>query len=113
MSDRSGQAIRTKLEQGINKNARHIFRNKEGHLVDDNSQNRQLFLEIVMESSNYLGIDKYGTQWYAKISKAGEQIWVQVRNGEIRNAGTNSTPKTWQPDTGFSSPASPSSPNNP
>jgi hypothetical protein len=103
MSNVDEQAIRAKLEQGINKSSRHIFRNKEGHLPDDTPENRQLFIETVREPGNYLGTDKYGTQWYAKTLVTGEQIWVQVRNDEIRNAGKNLIQKLWQPDTGFSS----------
>ncbi|MFB2969149.1 hypothetical protein ACE1CD_09265 [Aerosakkonema sp. BLCC-F183] len=33
MSNIDEQAIRAKLEQGINKNQQHIFRHKEGHLL--------------------------------------------------------------------------------
>ncbi len=102
MSD-TEEAIRAKLEAGIDKNARHIFRNNIGHLPDDTPDNRKLFIETVMEPSNYLGTDKYGTQWYTKTLPTGEQIWVQVRKGEIRNAGINPTSKTWHPDTGLSS----------
>lgn len=103
MSDAQEEVRKAQLEAGINKNARHIFRNKAGHLPDDTSENRQLFIETVMEPSNYLGTDKYATEWYTKTLPTGEQIWVQVRKGEIRNAGINPTPKTWHPDTGLSS----------
>lgn len=96
------ERVRVKLETGIHKNARHIFRDKDGHLSNDTPQNRQLFIETVMEPRNYLGIDKYSTQWYSKTLTTGEQIWVQVRKGEIRNAGKNPIPKTWRPDTGLS-----------
>ncbi|HAA28925.1 MAG TPA: hypothetical protein DDW76_25150 [Cyanobacteria bacterium UBA11369] len=112
MSNTDQQAIRAKLEQGINKNARHIFRNKPGHLSDDTPENRQLFVETVIEPNNYLGTDKYNTQWYAKTLTTGEQIWVQVRNGEIRNGGKNPLPKTWHPDTGLSSSTQPNYQNN-
>ena len=57
-----------------------------------------------MKPENYLGTDKYGTQWYAETLTSGAQIWVQARNDEIRNAGENSTPKTWHPETGLSAP---------
>jgi|GEM_PF-2181187 hypothetical protein len=63
MSNSDAEAIGAKLEQGINKNAKHIFRNRQGHFSEDNSQNRQLFLDTVMTSENYLGLDKYGTKW--------------------------------------------------
>lgn len=95
------QAVRAGLEQGISRNAKHIFRDREGHLSNDTLEHRQLFIEVVMEPENYLGSDKYGTQWYAKTLASGEQVWVQVRNGEIRNAGRNLTLKDWHPDTGL------------
>lgn len=111
MSNSDEQLIQAKLEQGINKNSSHIFRNKEGHLSEDTPENRQLFIETVRDPRNYLGRDKYGTQWYAKTLVTGEQIWVQVRNEEIRNAGKNPMPKTWHPGTGFSSYTRPNSQN--
>jgi hypothetical protein len=104
MSNSDAEAIGAKLEQGINKNAKHIFRNRQGHFSEDNSQNRQLFLDTVMTSENYLGLDKYGTKWYGQTLSTGQQIWVQVRNGEIRNAGYNLPSKTWHSETGFSRP---------
>ena len=104
MPDADQQIIRARLAQGISKNASHIFRDREGHLSQDTPENRQLFIETALEPQNYLGVDKYGTQWYAKTLANGEQIWVQVRKGEIRNAGRNLVPKAWHPDTGLSTP---------
>ncbi len=91
----SDELTRASLERGISKNAGHIFRNRVGHLSEDTLENRQLLIETAMEPSNYLGQDKYGTRWYAKTLTTAEQVWVQVRKGEIRNAGMNLTPKTW------------------
>jgi len=104
MSNPDVEAIIAQLEQSINNNAKHIFRNRTGHFSEDNAPNRQLFVNTVMNPKNYLGVDKYGTLWYGETLNTGEQIWVQVRNGKIRNAGYNMPPKIWHPETGFSSP---------
>lgn len=104
MADADQQIVRAKLEQGISKNASHIFRDREGHFSEDKPENRQLFIRVAMQAKNYLGTDKYGTQWYAETLSNGSQIWVQVRNNEIRNAGKNLVPKTWRPGTGLSAP---------
>lgn len=95
------QAKRARLEAGIDKNGRHIFRNAPGHFAEDTSATRQLLLDTAADSNWYLGQDKYRTDWYAQTLTSGEQIWVQVRHGEIRNAGINSTPRPWHPNTGF------------
>jgi len=100
MAEADEQAVRIKLEQGISRNAKHIFRDREGHFSIDTLEHRQLFIAVV-RPKNYLGSDKYGTQWYAKTLISGEQIWVQVRSGEIRNAGRNLIPKDWHPETGL------------
>jgi len=92
---------KARLESGIAKNARHIFRDAEGHIADDTPDNRQRFVDVVREPAHYLGADKYGSDWYAKTLPTGEQLWVQVRNGEIRNAGKNQSPKRWTAATGL------------
>ncbi|HBH46044.1 MAG TPA: hypothetical protein DDX47_01610 [Candidatus Jacksonbacteria bacterium] len=48
--------------------------------------------------------DKNGNQWYAQTTKNGEQVWVEVYEGQIRNGGLNTAPKTFNPETGLSSP---------
>ena len=92
---------RARLKSGIAKHSRHIFRDAEGHLAEDTPENRQLFVDVVMAPAHYLGADKYGTDWYAKTLPSGEQLWVQVRKGEIRNAGKNPIPKRWTAATGL------------
>ena len=52
---------------------------------------------------NYLGKDKYGNEWYAKILSTGKQVWVQVRNGKICNGGINQKPRQFNTQTGFAS----------
>lgn len=70
----------------------HIFGNREGHLPDT-PENRKLFLDTTAEARNLVGVDKYGSQWYARLLENGKQIWVQVwKDGTIRNAGLNKTP---------------------
>ncbi len=80
----------------------HIFRNATGHLLNDTPAHRQLLIDTALDPGNFLGNDKYGTEWYAKINSDGTQIWVQVRNGIIKNGGVNQTPKPFNPQTGLS-----------
>ena len=81
----------------------HIFRDAEGHFKIATHENKKLLIETSMDSNNLLGTDQYGTEWYAKMTPDGKQIWTQVRNGEIRNAGINEVPRTFNPKTGLSS----------
>ena len=83
-------------------NVAHIFRNAEGHFVKDTVQNRALLEHVANKQKNFLGVDKYGNEWYAEVMDDGRQVWVQVRNGEIRNGGVNNPPKTYNSKTGLS-----------
>ena len=56
------------------------------------------------DSKLVLGTDKYGKIWSAKIQPDGTQIWTQVRDGKIVNAGVNQAPKQFNSETGLSSP---------
>ena len=89
------------------KNAKHIFRNKEGHFRVDTAENRKLLIDMVNNKKNYLGPIKWEKQCYAKMTKNGKQIWAEVRNGEIRNAGINDIPRTFNPETGLCRPFKP------
>ena len=80
---------------------KHIFRNAEGHLLNT-PENRKLITEAANNPNNFVGIDKYGNQWYSAIQSDGSQIWVISRNGTIQNAGKNNPPKTWDNETGYS-----------
>ena len=95
------------LEQGLNKRASHIFRNIEGHFSEDTPANRKILINTALNPDNYLGIDKWGNNWYAQTQGDDTQIWVQVRNGEIINGGFNDIPRPWNTLTGFSRPLPP------
>lgn len=72
---------------------KHIFRDKQGHM-NDTEKNRYLLESTANNKENYLGKDKYGNEWYAKILENGKQVWVEVRNGKIIDGGLNNTPKS-------------------
>jgi len=82
------------------KSAKHMFRNDEGHLFDTPA-NRALLIEIVSNKENFLGIDKWGSEWYGKTLADGKQVWAWVRNNMIRNGGLNEFPKTFNRETGL------------
>lgn len=79
---------------------KHIFRDKQGHMMD--TEKNRLLLETTANSKeSYLGKDKYGNEWYAKIFESGKQVWVEVRNGKIIDGGLNNRPKSWNDGTGL------------
>jgi len=43
-----------------------------------------------------------GNKWYVKNTSDGKQIWVQVRDREIRNGGIYNTPKIYNERSGLS-----------
>ncbi len=81
----------------------HIFRNKEGHLLNT-PENHQLLKSVAEDKSAILGKDKFGNIWSATTNQDGTQIWVQIRNGKIINGGLNLRPKFFHPATGLSRP---------
>ena len=83
--------------------AEHTFRDAEGHFADTPA-NRTLLIDTAGNSSNLLGTDKWGNDWYAKTQPDGTQVWASVREGKITNGGLNVTPRSFDPMTGLSSP---------
>lgn len=69
---------------------KHIMRDDKGHLVD-NVANRALLISLSDDKNAYLGKDKRGNEWYAKMI-GSKQLWVVVRNGIIQNGGLNDSP---------------------
>jgi hypothetical protein len=89
------------------KSAQHIFRNKENHFSSDTPENRTVLERIANSEENLLGTSKRGAQWYGKTIENGKRIWVEVRNGEIRNGGINDVPREFNSETGLSRQVSP------
>lgn len=81
--------------------AGHIFRSEKGHYAVDNQEARNEILSVANDKANYLGSDKYGTNWYGKSFQDGTQIWVKVREGKITDAGKNLKAKEFNPETGM------------
>ena len=80
---------------------KHIFRNSEGHLTYT-PENLKLIETVVNNPAYNYGTDARGLTWYSKINSDGSQTWASVRNGVVQNAGKNSSPHIWDPETGFS-----------
>jgi hypothetical protein len=78
----------------------HMFANRPGHLIDTPA-NRQLLIELSSSKKNFLGLDNYGTAWYAKIVEDGKQLWTAVRGNLIRNGGINNVPREFHVKTGL------------
>jgi hypothetical protein len=79
---------------------KHIFAERAGHLPDTVA-NRALIFNTANDPACFLGKDKHSVSWYAKTLVNGSQVWVQVFNGVISDAGLNS-PHLWDPETGLS-----------
>jgi len=87
--------------QIFEKNAQHIFRKAPGHLLDTPA-NRELLIGVASDPANFLITDKYGNQWFAKLTADGKQIWAVLREGYVRYGGLNETPKVCHSETGLS-----------
>jgi hypothetical protein len=72
---------------------KHIFRKGEGH-VSDSILNRELIVATANDSKNYIGSKANGNRWYAKDIGDNRQVWAEVRQGVIQNAGINVPPRT-------------------
>lgn len=80
----------------------HIFRKDEGHFEVDSLENRKILEDLANDKKNYLGPNRWGNSWYAKLTDDGKQIWAEVRDNNIINAGINHVPKVYNPITGLS-----------
>jgi hypothetical protein len=81
-------------------NEKHIFRDKTGHLLDT-PENRAKLIDVASDKKNFLGLDQYGNEWYAKTASDGKQVWASVRDKVIRNGGVNENPKFFNSRTGL------------
>ena len=80
---------------------KHIFRDDRGHLPDT-PENRKLLLDVANNPKYHGGKDSRGNDWHYKTLDDGSQIWVESRNGTIRNGGHNTAPHHWDDRTGLS-----------
>ncbi len=74
--------------------AAHIFRDAPGHM-SDSPEAREALLGLVADPANFIGRDRYGTEWYAATLADGAQMWAQVRGGRVRNGGRNEKPRDY------------------
>lgn len=81
----------------------HIFKNRAGHLPNT-AQNRQM-IEHLANHGKPLGTDRFGNTWAAQTLSDGRQVWVSYRNGVIQNGGINTTPRTFNSQTGLANPS--------
>jgi hypothetical protein len=72
---------------------RHIFRNAEGHFREDTALNRRILIDVANRAGNFIGTDRFGTDWFSETRADGTQVWVHVRAGKITNGGLNTTPQ--------------------
>src|SRR4051812_13721972 len=86
-------AAERKLTPFLDGAVQHIFRQVAGHFDVDTADARELIQTTVTEE-NYVGLQQPGNKVYQRILKTGLQIWVQVRNGTIRDAGRNLVPRS-------------------
>ncbi len=74
-------------------NLDHIFRDARGHFPEDTPANRREILDAVkpenLSHARQLPGSGGTQQVYYQMRPDGTQVWVQVRNGEITNAGLN------------------------
>ena len=78
----------------------HIFRADDGHLTDT-PENRTRLLQLAQDSQYRLGVDIHGNIWHAKLLEDGSQLWVEYRDGVIREGGLNLIPHEWDDETGL------------
>lgn len=73
----------------------------KGHFGEDTPENRKQLEDTANSTENYLGQDKRGNDWYAKILENGKQLWAEVRSGTIRDGGINNSVHQFNENTGL------------
>ncbi len=81
--------LQNKVPDG--KAANHIFSDKPGKFPKSESS-VEIIESLVNDQSNFLGLDKFGKEWFAKTTQNGEQIFGVVQNGVVKSAGKNKVP---------------------
>ena len=79
---------------------KHIFREDEGHLPDT-PENRKMISDLANDMHYYVAKDKYGNDWHIRNNPDGTQDWVRHQNMVINEGGRNTTPISWNPETGL------------
>lgn len=79
---------------------KHIFRNESGHL-HESDENKSLVLSVSNNPDYYIGTDSKNKKWYAKTLSDGSQVWVSVYNSIISDAGLNTLPRHFDPESGL------------
>lgn len=79
---------------------KHIFADRPGH-IPDTPENRAIIQEVCNDPSCYLGTDRFGAKWYARLNEDGTQTWVKCFNDRISDAGKNIVPRDMNPKTGL------------
>lgn len=73
-------------------NLDHIFSGEPGHFAQDTPANRALILGAI-QPQFFVGVNPYGVGVYRQLLPSGSQVWVEVYNYQISNAGINTTPR--------------------
>lgn len=74
----------------------HIFRDSEGHFLEDTPANREYILAAVSDPANKVGENKFGREIYCKVRLDGRRAWAHVEKGFIVNGGVDSAWKKWK-----------------
>jgi filamentous hemagglutinin len=80
-----------------NAQLKHIFGDRKGH-IPDTPANRKMIEETVMDRSNLVGQKQSGgSELFSEMLDNGRQVWAEVRNGIIQDAGVNDVPRSFWP----------------
>ena len=66
----------------------HIFRDDAGHVMYDTPEWRQQMLDTV-SWDNYKSTNEYGRLTFSRLLEDNSEMWVEVYNNTIRDAGVN------------------------